>query len=154
VLVSHDRALLRASCDRFILVADGKAEVFDGDIDDYKDWLAQQQASKKLAGKVSLDKTPARNDRAQNKAERQARLAERRPLLKESEKLEKELAAWQQEKAAIDQQLADPALYTSVDKSGLQDLLKRQASLAQGIDQAEERWLMLQEQLDSLEESP
>ena len=152
VLVSHDRALLRASCDRFILVADGKAEIFDGDIDDYKDWLAQQQASEKLADKALQEKAPLRNDRAQNKAERQARLAERRPLLKESEKLEKDMAVWQQEKTAIDRQLADPAIYASADKSGLQDILKRQASLAERIEQAEERWLMLQEQLDTLKD--
>jgi len=35
ILVSHDRALLRATCDQFILVADGKAQAFDGDLEDY-----------------------------------------------------------------------------------------------------------------------
>ncbi|PKO25204.1 MAG: ABC transporter ATP-binding protein [Betaproteobacteria bacterium HGW-Betaproteobacteria-8] len=154
VLVSHDRALLRSTCDRFILVADGKAEVFDGDIDDYKDWLAQHEAQQKLAarqaGKITDEKPANKNDRAQNKAERQARLAERRPLIKESEELESSMAAWQKEKTQLDECLADPLLYTSADKSGLQDLLKRQAELAQSIAQAEERWLELQEQLEAI----
>jgi ATP-binding cassette subfamily F protein 3 len=39
VLVSHDRHLLRATTDQFMIVADGKLQPFDGDLDDYKDWL-------------------------------------------------------------------------------------------------------------------
>lgn len=150
VLVSHDRALLRASCDRFILVAGGKAEIFDGDIDDYKDWLAGQESELKQADKGASERPSARNERAQNKAERQARLAERRPLIKASEKLESDMAVWQKEKTQIDERLADPSLYTVAQKTGLQDLLKRQAELAQAIAQAEERWLELQEQLEAI----
>lgn len=150
VLVSHDRALLRATCDRFILVADGKAEVFDGDIDDYRDWLASQEAAQKRAEKVVEEKSANRNDRAQNKAERQARLAERRPLIKESEKLEADMALWQKEKSQIDERLSDPVLYAAADKTDLQSLLKRQAELAQSIRRVEERWLELQEQLEAI----
>jgi ATP-binding cassette, subfamily F, member 3 len=150
VLVSHDRALLRSSCDRFILVADGKAEVFDGDIEDYKDWLAQQQSEQKAIEKAAETKSENKNDRAQNKAERQARLAERRPLIKASEKLESDMAKWQQEKSEIDLQLADPALYGTADKSVLQNILKRQAELTASIDQAEEQWLALQEQIEAI----
>jgi ATP-binding cassette subfamily F protein 3 len=39
VLVSHDRHLLRATTDQFLIVSDGKLEPFDGDMDDYRDWL-------------------------------------------------------------------------------------------------------------------
>jgi ATP-binding cassette subfamily F protein 3 len=150
VLVSHDRALLRATCDRFILVADGKAEVFDGDIDDYRDWLARHEMAQKQAEKVVEEKSANKNERAQNKAERQARLAERRPLIKESEKLEAGMALWQKEKKQLDERLSDPALYMSADKTDLQNLLKRQAELAQSIARAEERWLALQEQLEAI----
>jgi ATP-binding cassette subfamily F protein 3 len=145
VLVSHDRALLRATCDRFILVADGRAEVFDGDLDDYKAWLAQQQATAEPE-----QKRPEKNERAQNKADRQARLAERRPLVKESEKLEADMAKWQQEKNGIDQRLTDNALYEPANKAELQSLLKRQAELTHSLEQAEERWLAIHEQLETM----
>ena len=145
VLVSHDRALLRATCDRFILVADGRAEVFDGDLDDYKAWLAQQQAAAEPE-----QKRPEKNERAQSKADRQARLAERRPLVKESEKLEADMAKWQQEKNGIDQRLTDNALYEPANKAELQSLLKRQAELTQSLEQAEERWLAIHEQLETM----
>jgi ATP-binding cassette subfamily F protein 3 len=39
VLVSHDRHLLRATTDQFLIVADGTLQPFDGDLDDYRDWL-------------------------------------------------------------------------------------------------------------------
>src|SRR5574343_1491943 len=42
MLVSHDRALLREVCDEFWLVAHGRVEPFDGDLDDYQKWLLEQ----------------------------------------------------------------------------------------------------------------
>jgi ATP-binding cassette subfamily F protein 3 len=42
ILVSHDRHLLRSTADEFILVADGKVEPFNGDLDDYRQWLEQR----------------------------------------------------------------------------------------------------------------
>ena len=152
VLVSHDRALLRASCDRFALVAEGRVQPFDGDLDDYRDWLAEQRRAERAAEAGDNNAEPSANkqNRAQSKAERQARQAERRPLLKEAEKLEQDIARWQEDKDALDAQLADPALYGSADKDALQALLKRQAELAQAIAQAEEAWLMLHERLEAL----
>ncbi|WP_420225329.1 ABC-F family ATP-binding cassette domain-containing protein [Pigmentiphaga litoralis] len=49
VLVSHDRHLLRATTDQFVIVADGAVKPFDGDLDDYKSWLFKT----KLAAKAS-----------------------------------------------------------------------------------------------------
>jgi ATP-binding cassette subfamily F protein 3 len=40
VVVSHDRHLLRSVTDQLLLVADGRLQEFDGDLDDYKSWLA------------------------------------------------------------------------------------------------------------------
>ena len=41
MLVSHDRALLRETCDEFWLVTRGGVEPFDGDLDDYQRWLLE-----------------------------------------------------------------------------------------------------------------
>lgn len=151
VIVSHDRAMLRATCDKFVLVADGKVDAFDGDLEDYKAWLdakktVEIQPQTDVATNVSANKI----DRAQNKADRQARLAERRPLLKELEQIEKNMATWQREKTDLDNQLADPNLYTQTDKTLLQNLLKQQADTTQKLEAAEMRWLELQEQLEAL----
>ena len=154
VLVSHDRALLRATCDRFVLVADGAAQAFDGDLEDYRDWLANQRSAEKAVEEKSAENGTAKStqkiDRAQSKAERQARIAERRPLIKETEQLETSMANWQKEKSQLDERLADPELYAAADKTQLQSLLKRQAELTQSIEQAEERWLEIHEQLEAM----
>src|SRR5690606_2171033 len=44
LLVSHDRHLLRTTVDSFWIVADGRVQEFDGDLEDYRDWLAARSA--------------------------------------------------------------------------------------------------------------
>jgi len=150
ILVSHDRALLRATCDEFVLVADGKASQFDGDLEDYSQWLNEQRLKEKQATQAVATDKPNKNDRALNKAERQARIAERRPLLKELEQIERNMAQWQTDKKVCDEQLNDTELYTGADKSALQALLKTQAALTQQLETAEERWLVLHEMLEAM----
>mgnify|MGYP005748438237 FL=1 len=153
VLVSHDRALLRATCDRFVLVDDGVAREFDGDLDDYRDWLAARRAEAIAAGKCpdqTADKAARKADRAQAAAERQARLAERRPLVKERDQLDRKLEGWQREKTQLDERLADPALYADADAALLQDLHRRQSELAAQIEEAELRWLEIEERLEAI----
>ncbi len=150
ILVSHDRALLRATCDEFILVADGKAEPFESDLEGYSQWLNEQRLKDKQAVQAMVDEKPSKNDRAVNKAERQARIAERRPLVKEAEHLELNIAKWQADKKLCDERLNDSALYVASDKTELQQLLKKQAELAIHIEVAEERWLELHELLEAI----
>ncbi|HSI43445.1 MAG TPA: ATP-binding cassette domain-containing protein [Methylotenera sp.] len=156
ILVSHDRALLRATCDQFVLVADGKATQFDGDLEDYSAWLNEQRLKENQREKAQAESEeaskPNKNDRAQNKAERQARIVARRPLIKELEQIELNIAKWQTEKKAYDERLNDSEVYTASNKSELQDLLKKQAELNNQIELGEERWLELHEQLEALPE--
>ena len=153
ILVSHDRALLRATCDQFILVAAQQAQVFDGDLDDYSAWLNTQRLQENQAQKEAVSQNNAstnKQDRAQSKAERQARIVARRPLIKEVEQIETRMAKLQTNKAICDERLNDPALYTAVDKAELQQLLKQQAEYATQLEDDEMRWLELQEQLEAL----
>ena len=154
ILVSHDRALLRASCDNFVLVAHGKAEAFDGDLDDYKNWLATQKSENKASPEAAplLAARAVQNSYAQQKQARQAQILARRPLLKETETLEKQLEKYNIEKAKFDARLADGSLYDHENKTELQNLLKRQAELSDLIDTAEMRWLELHEELEALSE--
>ena len=153
VIVSHDRALLRATCDRFLLVDDGRLQPFDGDLDDYKSWLAQRRAADAVANQCpdkAADKATRKADREQAAADRQARLVARRPLLKELEQLDKKLAPWTAEKARLDERLADPDLYTGPEAGEVPKLIKRQGELTDKIDEAELRWLELHEALEAI----
>jgi ATP-binding cassette, subfamily F, member 3 len=150
VLVSHDRALLRTVCDEFILVADRQARPFDGDVDDYLDWLTRRRA----AAKEPTGDTPIRRIRRAQRdvasAARRERLARRRPLLREATRLEDDIATWQREKTELENRLSDPSLYTSSSTDAVQAAVRRAAELAPLLAQAEERWLAIQSELEAI----
>ena len=53
MLVSHDRALLRAVCDEFWLVGRGEIKPFDGDLDDYPRYLLEESKRLREEAKAS-----------------------------------------------------------------------------------------------------
>jgi ATP-binding cassette subfamily F protein 3 len=53
MLVSHDRALLRAVCDEFWLVGRGEIKPFDGDLDDYQRYLLEESKRLREEAKAS-----------------------------------------------------------------------------------------------------
>ncbi len=150
VVVSHDRHLLRTTCDELWLVADGRATPFDGDLDDYAAWLARQRSAERApAPEEAAQKAAGKQARMAEAAARKSAVAERRSLQKEAEKLEKQLAGWQAERAGVDGQLADPALYAAPDRERMERLNQRQAELAELIEAAETRWLEIHEALEA-----
>lgn len=155
IMVSHDRAMLRATCDQFLLVADEQVREFDGDLDDYKQWLMQQKAQQK--NQLKTDALQAKQDApsrassyAQNKANRQARIAARRPVVKAIEAAEAQLGKLQVEKGVLDARAADNSLYAPQQRDELQTLLKRQAVVNNEIETLELQWLDLQSELEAL----
>ena len=44
VIVSHDRFLLRSVTDRWLMVADGSVQDYDGDLEEYRAWLNERRA--------------------------------------------------------------------------------------------------------------
>ena len=151
VVVSHDRHLLRTCADELLLVDNGRATPFDGDLDDYAAWLAaQRNAEKTAAPEVAAEKSERLQQRADAKANRQALLAQRRTLSKEIEQIDRKLAKWQAEKAALDAQFADPDFYTKVDRARSEEMHRQASTLGEQIDEAELRWLELHEALEAL----
>jgi ATP-binding cassette subfamily F protein 3 len=152
VLVSHDRALLRTICDSLVLVADGKAEPFDGDVDDYLEWLERRR---ELEPGLDAPAVPAGRElrRASREAATAARrelLSRRRPLLAEARQLEADIVALQSDKHALDAQLTDPATYARGRGDEIQAAARRSAELAARLAAAEERWLAVQAELESI----
>jgi ATP-binding cassette, subfamily F, member 3 len=147
VLVSHDRHLLRMCADEFLLVANGVAVPFDGDLDDYAQWLARDQSS---------DRTPdgnANGNSAQDRAERKRTEAARRnrlsPLRKQIAGIEADITRLESARATTERELTDPALYENRDKSRLHTLLAEQARRAKELERCENQWLALTEQLEA-----
>jgi ATP-binding cassette subfamily F protein 3 len=154
VVVSHDRALLRTVCDGFLLVADGRADEFDGDVDDYLAWLAARRANAGAA--VAASATAGREERRAQResaaAERQVRLAQRRPLVKETARLEKLMAALGAEKDELERRLGDAGFYGSATPAAVQAASRRCADVLRELGEAEERWLEVQAELEAIGE--
>ncbi len=151
VVVSHDRALLESVTDRFLLVADGRAEPFDGALADYAQWLARRRSGEGAEGKERGTSrihhgAAARKERKRLEAEHRRQL---QPLKRELEKIERELEALNEEKAGIEARLADEGIYEAEAKEELTALLQRQGEVGQRIGELEERWLGLEEEMEA-----
>ncbi len=133
VLVSHDRHLLRATTDQFLIVADGRLEPFDGDLDDYRDWLLKSKRDKPEAPKP-IAKPAKSND----KTNVEARL----------KRLEEMIARLNAKKSAMETRLADPAIYLDASKEALDAALRDRAYIDKELAQLESEWLEKQEALE------
>jgi ATP-binding cassette subfamily F protein 3 len=154
VLVSHDRALLRTVCDGFLLVADGRAAPFDGDVDDYLAWMAERRVRDNAAELPAADagRAARRASREAAAADRQARLAQRRALVRESDEIERRIAALESEKATLAAQLGDLDFYSRNAPGTVQAVTRRAAEVAALLEQAEDRWLAVQSELEAIGE--
>ena len=145
VIVSHDRHLLKNSVDEFLLVDNGSVSAFDGTLEDYQQWLEKNKSD--TAEPQQSEKT-----KADKKQQRQAAAAKReqlKPLTQKIKKLEREIEKAQQQLGEVEQQLSDPDLYNTGDTQ-LNELLKKQGELRKRINESEEQWLNLSDELESI----
>jgi ATP-binding cassette, subfamily F, member 3 len=147
VLVSHDRHLLRAVADDLILVDQGRATPFDGDLDDYARWFTTREEAE-TADEASPNALSAeqKKQRKREEAERRNRLS---PLKAEIARLEKQLERLEKERATVEAALAEPSIYEPASKQKLQELLQKQTQLKRDISDTETQWLMATEKLDA-----
>ena len=173
VLVSHDRHLLRATTEEFLIVADGSLKPFDGDLDDYRDWLFKtklaiakpakpgkpepepvariQQSEIPESAPESVLSTAERKEQKRQEAESRQRLsAQRKPIETRIKRLEEKMAKANARKGEIDGLLADSAIYAEEKKEALKSHLFEQATLAKELEHLEEEWLEQQAELESL----
>ena len=150
VVVSHDRHLLKSTTDEFYLVADGRVQSFDGDLDDYARWLVDYRARQQ----APIGGSESNPDRTDKRAQRQAAAALRQQLAphkREADKLEKELGQLHQQLAAVEARLGDSGIYEAARKNELRDTLAEQAKLKGREADLEERWMLALETLEALQ---
>ncbi len=155
MLVSHDRALLRAVCDEFWMVSRGGVEPFDGDLDDYQRYLldegkrlraeavAQANAAALKPAVVAPVAEVVRKEDAQLRKEINEK---KRPLKKEMDGVEKSMAALESEKNALHDKLATPLPPADIAEAG-----KRLKAVEDELAELEVRWLELTEAMDAIE---
>lgn len=149
VVVSHDRHLLKSTTDEFFLVADGRVQPFDGDLEDYARWLVDYRVRQ-----APVSNTESNLDKTDKRAQRQAAAALRQqlaPLKREADKLEKELGQLHERLAAVEARLGDSAIYEAASKNQLREALAEQAKLKGHEADLEERWMDALETLETLQ---
>jgi ATP-binding cassette subfamily F protein 3 len=176
MLVSHDRALLRAVCDEFWMVSRGGVAPFDGDLDDYQRYLldeakrlrAEATAAANLAAQVAatppaavVASTPAveaaqapqakapiasRDQRKDDAQQRKEINEKKRPLKKEQDGIEKTMATLEAEKQSLHDKLASTLAPAEIAEAG-----KRLKVVEDELAQFELRWLELTEAMEQLE---
>ncbi len=151
IIVSHDRHLLRTVTDTLLLVDSGKVIPFDGDLEDYRQWVRDSLSENCETSTAQNNNTPTKKQQRQDAAERRKRL---QPLSNKLKTLEKQIDKLGLEKDTLQTRLADPDLYDDKHRQTLKDLLAQQNSVTQTLAQVEEEWLAVSEEMEALQLEP
>lgn len=158
LLVSHDRHLLRTTVDNFWIVADGSVNEFDGDLEDYRQWLAErgsQLRAQERHAKFPHSDTPTSDRRAQRRLEaelRQQRAVKRKPLEKQLHKVEAAMEVASRRLATLDTLIGDADLYSDERRDERLKVLAEHGELTKQHGELEEEWLTLQEALEAIDQ--
>ena len=147
ILIAHDRYLLESCVDEFYLVANGKVTEFDGDIDDYQQWL---NTDKKLTISATKVVVEPQIDKKQQRKEQAELRKKASPLRKQADKFEKLVQRDQDALTLVEEKLANSDIYQAEHKAQLTELLKQQAKLKQDLAENEMQWLDLEEQIEEI----
>jgi ATP-binding cassette subfamily F protein 3 len=141
MLVSHDRALLRAVCDEFWLVARGAVQPFDGDLDDYQQFLVDE--AKRLREQARQQAAPAPTPAPV--VQKRPDLSRAKPLKRELEQSEKRMAQLNTEREDLEARLVTMTAPADLAQTG-----QKLKAINEELHSLEERWLELSEQLDNM----
>lgn len=138
VLISHDRSLVRAVADELWLVADGRAQFLNGDLEDYKNWVQARHTKE----------TPETQPFPQKIRVKKSAKLNKKTLLSKQSKLETELMTVQGELDEVNRQLSDPSTYMNYTRDKIDQLNKTRAAIEKKVSELEEAWLELEISLE------
>jgi ATP-binding cassette subfamily F protein 3 len=148
IVVAHDRHLLSAATDQWMLVADGGLSEWEGDLDDYKEWV-KSRAEGRRGGRAEGERQVSRKE--EKRVEAQARQREsqaRKPFERKLAAIDAELEPLQAEAKETDAWLATADAYEETNRERMQASLKRQAEIRARIATLEDDWLWTHAEMD------
>ncbi len=160
IIVSHDRHLLRVTCDKLVLVHDRTVDEFPLSLDEYPQWLQEknrqilQMSNTSAAKETATETTQAGNSTASDKKQRKRIEAENRkklqPLRKKIKQAETQMETLEKKQADLDEILSAPDIYNAQNKTRLQQHLLDKANIDKAFETAENDWLRYSEELEIL----
>ena len=142
VIVSHDPVMVERVADRLWLVQDGACRDFDGDLDDYRDFIMQ---SRRAARKEERAKRAKETKAAANEAEKPK--PSKSDMAKKAAAAEKALERLNKQKAEMEEKMAKPECYGDPDK--IKQAKEAYAKVIKEIEENETLWLQAQEEQES-----
>ena len=145
LLISHDAHLVELVADRLWLVGDGTVKPFDGDMAEYRAWLVERarNANRDTGRPVEAPSGPA--DRRERAEQRRAQA----PIRKRARDAETLITRLTEERAAIERRLAEPSMYLPGKAAEITKANTRLAAITREQAQAEEDWLLAEEELET-----
>ena len=141
LLISHDRHLLNSSVDHFYLVDNGGVDLFNGDLDDYKNYILDIKST-------GIKETKKKSKTSKEDRDDNTKLL--KSLSTDISKLEKRLLRLNAKLEEANLKLADPNLYKDDSADNLQDLIRNQLELSNEVELADKEWMDKVTQLESL----
>lgn len=146
LVVSHDRSLMDAVCDSFLLIEKGCLKAFDGSIDDYQQYRLSQNSQQ--------NNKPSASNRRQEK-QQQAQIRQEisrqiKPLQKIIQECEKKLEYLMQEKQQAEVFLASEQAYNDENKMDLLKITEQLRLVNLEIEHTENRWLETQTMIENI----
>ncbi|QJU57551.1 ABC-F family ATP-binding cassette domain-containing protein [Sphingomonas sp. AP4-R1] len=142
ILVSHDRHMVEMTADRLVLVDSGRADEFDGSLEDYTAFILTKEGS----GKGNAKGGKAKDKKAAAEAREKAQALKKRVT-----EAETKMAKLTAEKSALDRAMFDPkTAEPAYAKLSMGELMKRRADVATALEEAEAGWLALTEELEAV----
>ncbi len=148
VIVSHDRHLLRMSCDQLELVYGGSIETFKDDLDAYPAWLMAHNRQTQQPPTAKTSPVESAENRKQRKREEALQRKLLQPLKRAVDKFEKQIDQLHGRQSELEATLADSGIYTEQRKDELQALLRNKADIDQQLEAAEAAWMEAAEALE------
>jgi ATP-binding cassette subfamily F protein 3 len=149
IVVAHDRHLLQAATDQWMLVADGKLAPFEGDLDDYKAWARDYHARgsrrETREGASVNRKEERRSEAANRKRESEAK----KPFEKKLAAIEAELKVLGEEAKVAESFLGSGEAYEEAQRERMQETMRRRGEIATRVAALEEDWLWTQAQMET-----
>ncbi len=140
VLVSHDRHLLRNTCDQLWMINAGRLQSYEGDLDDYYDLLLKQkkQDAKLKSETAAVPEKTASTQAAPSKEPLKSNRKNNPVKLKH---MEQEISQLEKSLQNMANQLSDPDFYQSASESDRDRLFEQQQQLQNKLQLLEEQWM-------------
>jgi len=148
ILISHDRAMLAACCNRLLILdGEGNAREFDGNWDEWEEKEAEEKSQRAAAERAATEREKAKAEQRTRQAAPPA------PASKQTGKqasgdpkmakmnmgdIEKRITAIEERTRAIDASLMDPKVYSDAAKS--RQLTQERERLQQELEPLEFEW--------------